>query len=267
MGASMKNEQLLRMRRTKRTQLIAFLVLLLALCAWSAAGTGFSGAALLGGVGNGARFLFDDLLPPDAASFPGLLQPALDTIYMSFVAMFIGSIIAGFLSIFAAATTSPHPSIAIGLRAFSAMFRNIPVIIWTILLVASFGLGNLVGTLSLVIVSVGMLVRCYAESLEEIDMGQVEALRAAGASYWQVIGQAVLPQFLPSFVGWSLFNLEINVRASTIVGMVGGGGLGFAIQSGIKLFQYKEVSMAVLLVLAIVLATEFLTNRIRERII
>ncbi|MDQ6420240.1 phosphonate ABC transporter, permease protein PhnE [Paenibacillus sp. LHD-117] len=262
-----KGEQLQKIRKAKRNQLILFLVLLLGLCIWSAVGTGFSGSALFGGIGDGARFLFEDLLPPDAASFPGLIQPALDTIYMSFVAMFIGSIIAGFLSIFAAATTSPHPAIQIGLRAFSAMFRNIPVIIWTILLVASFGLGNLVGTLSLVIVSVGMLIRCYAESLEEIDMGQVEALRAAGASYWQVIGQAVLPQFLPSFVGWSLFNLEVNVRASTIVGMVGGGGLGFAIQSGIKLFQYKEVSMAVLLVLVIVLATEFMTNRIRERII
>ncbi|MCR2807771.1 phosphonate ABC transporter, permease protein PhnE [Paenibacillus soyae] len=263
----MSAEQLERMKRTKRDQLILVLVLIVGLSVWSAFGTSFSLPALWGGFGDGARFLFVDLMPPDISGLPDLIGPALDTIYMSFVAMFIGSIIAGALSIFAAATTSPHPVLQVALRAFSAMFRNIPVIIWTILLVASFGLGNLVGTLSLLIVSIGMLVRCFAESLEEIDMGQVEALRAAGASYWQVIGQAVLPQFLPSFIGWSLYNLEINVRASTIVGMVGGGGLGFAIQSGIKLFQYKDVSMAVILVLVIVLATEMLTNRIRRRII
>lgn len=263
----MKAGQLQRLRKTKRNQLILFVILLAALTIWSAAGTDFTLDALWGGFGDGARFLFADLMPPDAAELPGLIQPALDTIYMSFVAMVIGSFIAAFLSIFAAATTSPHPALQIGLRAFSAMFRNIPVIIWTILLVASFGLGKLVGTLSLLIVSVGMLVRCYAESLEEIDMGQIEALRSTGASYWQIIMQAVLPQFMPSMVGWSLYNLEINVRASTIVGMVGGGGLGFTIQSGMKLFQYKEVSMAVLLVLCIVLATEFMTNRIRERII
>ncbi|CAM4393171.1 phosphonate ABC transporter, permease protein PhnE [Paenibacillus alkaliterrae] len=263
----MKGEQLQRVRRTKRNQLLLFLIILAVLTIWSAVGTDFTPGALWGGIGDGARFLFVDLMPPNVSEFPGLIQPALDTIYMSFVAMVIGSVIAGLLSIFAAATTSPHPALQIGLRAFSAMFRNIPVIIWTILLVASFGLGKLVGTLSLLIVSIGMLVRCYAESLEEIDMGQIEALRSTGASYWQIITQAVLPQFMPSLVGWSLYNLEINVRASTIVGMVGGGGLGFTIQSGMKLFQYKEVSMAVLLVLCIVLVTEFMTNRIRERII
>jgi phosphonate ABC transporter, permease protein PhnE len=265
--SELQRQQMQRIRRAKRTQTIVFFVLLAGLTLWSAAGTGFYPSALWNGIGDGARFLFVDLLPPDASKFPGLIEPALDTIYMSFVAMFVGSLIAGFLSIFAAATTSPNSALRIAMRGLSAMLRNIPVIIWTILLVASFGLGNLVGTLSLLIVSVGMLVRCYAESLEEIDMGQVEALRAAGAGYWAVLTQAVLPQFLPSFIGWSLFNLEINVRASTIVGMVGGGGLGFAIQSGIKLFQYKEVSMAVLLVLIIVLGTEFLTSRVRERLI
>lgn len=263
----MKAEQLQMIRRSKRNQLIMMVAVLAALTVWSAIGTDFTLGTLWSGIGEGTRFLFVDLMPPDAAAFPGLIEPALDTIYMSFVAMVIGAVTAGFLSIFAAVTTSPHPALQIGLRAFSAMFRNIPVIIWTILLVSSFGLGKLVGTLSLVIVSIGMLVRCFAESLEEIDMGQVEALRSTGASYTQVITQAVLPQFLPSFVGWSLYNLEINVRASTIVGMVGGGGLGFTIQSGLKLFQYKDVSMAVLLVLAIVLVTEFITNRIRERII
>lgn len=263
----MKAEQLQMIRRSKRNQLIMMVAVLTALTVWSAIGTEFTPNALWSGIGDGARFLFVDLMPPEVSTFPGLIEPALDTIYMSFVAMVIGAVVAGFLSFFAAATTSPHPALQIGLRAFSAMFRNIPVIIWTILLVASFGLGKLVGTLSLVIVSIGMLVRCFAESLEEIDMGQVEALRSTGASYTQVMTQAVLPQFLPSFIGWSLYNLEINVRASTIVGMVGGGGLGFTIQSGLKLFQYKEVSMAVMLVLLIVLATEFMTNRIRERII
>ncbi|MGO4371537.1 phosphonate ABC transporter, permease protein PhnE [Paenibacillus sp. 2TAB19] len=263
----MKAEQLQRVRRGKRNQLILFLAFLAALTVWSAIGTNFTPNALWSGIGDGARFLFVDLMPPKTAELPSLIGPALDTIYMSFVAMVIGALIASVLSIFAAATTSPHPVLQVGMRAASAMLRNVPVIIWTILLVASFGLGKLVGTMSLIIVSIGMLVRCFAESLEEIDMGQVEALRSTGASYTQVITQAVLPQFLPSLIGWSLFNLEINVRASTIVGMVGGGGLGFTIQSGLKLFQYKEVSMAVLLVLAIVLATEFLTNRIRERII
>ncbi|WP_178023785.1 phosphonate ABC transporter, permease protein PhnE [uncultured Paenibacillus sp.] len=261
------DRQLRRIRQTKRNQTIVFLVLLGGLTAWSAIGTNFNPVELWDGLGNGAKFLFVDLLPPNTSKFPGLVSPALDTIYMSFVAMVVGSLIAGFLALFAAATTSPNSALRILVRGLSALLRNIPVMIWTILFVASFGLGNLVGMMSLLLVSVGMLVRCYADSLEEIDMGQVEALRATGAGYWAVLTQAVLPQFMPSFIGWSLFNLEINVRASTIVGMVGGGGLGFAIQSGIKLFQYKEVSMGIILVLIIVLGTEFLTGRIRRRLI
>lgn len=260
-------EKQLRTKRKKRNQLIVFLSFLLALTIWSAIGTNFNPFELLGGLMEGFRFIFVDLLPPSPAQLPNLLDSALETVYMSFVAMFVGSIIAAVIALFTAATTTPIPFLSPICRAFSALLRNIPVVIWAILLVSSFGLGNMVGTLSLLIVSVGMLVRCFAESLEEIDMNQVEALRAVGASHWQIITGAVLPQFMPSFIGWSLFNLEINIRASTIVGMVGGGGLGFVIQSGIKLFQYQQVSMAIVLVLCIVLCTEWVTGKVRGRLI
>ncbi|WP_231686991.1 ABC transporter permease subunit [Bacillus sp. JCM 19034] len=171
------------------------------------------------------------------------------------------------LGFFSSSNNIPHPAVQIFMRGFSSLFRNIPVFIWAILLTASFGLGVLVGTLSLVIVSVGALTRAFAEVLEEIDMGQLEAVKATGANYFQAIAQGVIPQFLPGFFGWSLYMLEINVRASTIIGMVGGGGLGFVIQSNIKLFQYGEVCMGIILILAIVLLTEWITNQIRERII
>ncbi|MNC13884.1 Phosphate-import permease protein PhnE [compost metagenome] len=253
-------------RKMKRAQAILFFIVLLALVIWSSIGAEFSLSALFTGVGESVRFIFLDFLPPDFSSLPKLLEPAMQTIYMSVVAMVIGSIVAGLLSFFAAATTSPHPYLQVFVRAATSLFRNIPVVIWTILLVAAFGLGTIVGTMSLILISIGMLTRSFAEVLEEIDMGQVEAVRAAGGSYFQVLSQAVIPQFMPGFIGWSLYNFEINVRASTIVGMVGGGGLGFILQSNLKLFQYQKASMAVLLVLVIVLVVETITNRVRERI-
>jgi len=263
----MNAAQMLSARKMKRAQTLLFIIVLAALIVWSSIGSEFTIGALFTGVGESFRFLFVDFLPPDLSSLPQLLEPAMQTLYMSVVAMVIGSIIAGLLSFLAAATTSPHPLLQVFVRAATSLFRNIPVVIWTILLVAAFGLGTIVGTMSLILISVGMLTRSFAEVLEEIDLGQVEAVRAAGGSYFQVLSQAVIPQFLPGFIGWSLYNFEINVRASTIVGMVGGGGLGFMLQSNLKLFQYQQASMAVLLILVIVLVVETITNRIRGRII
>lgn len=251
----------------QRLQWFICIFFLLVLTIWAAMGTNFNIFILLSGIAEGFRFIAIDLLPPSPVTLPSLLNSTLDTICMSFVAMVAGSLIAAIIAMFTAVTTAPFPRLRYIFRACTALLRNIPVLIWTLILVSSFGLGNLVGILSLLIVSIGMLVRCFAESLEEIDRGQLEALKAAGATHLQVITGAVLPQFWPSFIGWSLFNLEINIRASTIVGMVGGGGLGFMIQSGIKLFQYKQVSMAIIVVILIVLTTEWVTGRVRERLI
>ncbi|MFM9282407.1 phosphonate ABC transporter, permease protein PhnE [Paenibacillus jiagnxiensis] len=263
----MSTAQMQSARKMKRAQTLLFLIVFCVLIVWSSIGSEFSLGALFTGTGDSLRFIFTDFLPPDFSVLPKLLEPAMQTLYMSVVATVIGSVVAGLLSFLAAATTTPHPFIQVFMRGVTSLFRNIPVVIWTILLVAAFGLGTIVGTMSLILISVGMLTRSYAEVLEEIDMGQVEAVRAAGGSYFQVLTQAVLPQFLPGFIGWSLYGFEINVRASTIVGMVGGGGIGFMLQSSLKLFQYQEASMAVLLVLVIVLLVEMITNRVRERII
>jgi len=254
-------------KRIKRWQTITIIALIVALTIWSAIGTNFSFYDVFSGTGLIAQFIFIDMLPPSFQATESLLQAVLETIYMGVVGMVVGALIALFLSFLAASTTTPHVVIQVIVRAFTSVLRNIPSLIWVILLVAAYGIGPTVGTLSLVIGSVGFLTRVFADTLEEIDMGQVEALQATGANYVQVLMQAVFPQFFPGFVAWSLYNLEINIRASTIIGMVGGGGIGFAIQKSIKLFQYKEVSMAVLLVLVLILFTETLTSKIREKVI
>lgn len=257
-------EQLLR-RKKRQTWMIAAAMVLIT--AWSARQTGFSFHTVFLGVEEIVRFIFIDFFPPDFTRFRHLIGPALDTIYISFVAMVVGAVLSGILAFFAASTTSPSRPLQVAVRALCSVLRNIPTLIWGILLVAAYGLGTLVGTLALIFTAIGTLTRAYAEILEEIDMGPVEAARATGASYFQVLGQAVLPQFLPGFIGWSLYKLELNVRASTLIGMVGGGGLGFAIQNGLKLFQFKEVCLAIIMVIVLIVATEWMTSKLRERII
>ncbi|SFL71061.1 phosphonate transport system permease protein [Gracilibacillus orientalis] len=254
-------------RKTKRLQTIVILVFVCGLTVWSAIGTDFSFYEVFSGIGLISNFVFLDLLPPDVSASNSLLDAILETLYMGFVGMVIGAGIALVLSFLAASTTTPHPVIQVVVRAFTSIIRNIPGLIWALILVASYGIGVTVGTLSLILGSIGFLTRVFADTLEEIDTGKIEALHATGSNYFQILAQGVFPQFLPGFVAWSLYNLELNIRASTIIGMVGGGGIGFAIQKGIKLFQYKEVSMAIILVLILILSTEFLTSKIRERII
>lgn len=260
-------DRLKDLQRQKKLQSMMIAVVIMAITIWSAIQTNFSVAELVAGGGEIFRFVLFDFLPPDFTTISKLIGPALDTIYISFVSMVIGACLSMVLAFFAAATTAPNKVIQIIVRAFSSVMRNIPTLIWAILLVFAYGLGTTVGCLALIITSIGTLTRAYAEMLEEIDMGQVEALKATGATYFQVLGQAVMPQFMPGFIGWSLYKLELNIRASTIIGMVGGGGLGFAIQKGIKLFQYQEVSLAILLVIVIVVITEWTTSKIRERIL
>ncbi|WP_404822289.1 phosphonate ABC transporter, permease protein PhnE [Paenibacillus lycopersici] len=259
--------QLQRIRRQKRVQTLTLVALIVALVVWSAVETQFSVMSLFGGFRESIKLVFGDFLPPKPEALSSLIEPALDTIYMSVVGMVVGSIIAAVLSFFAASTTTPHRSLLIAARGLASVLRNIPALIWALVLAYAYGLGTLVGTLALVIFSVGTLTRSFAEVLEEIDQGQVEAVRATGANYIKVLSQAVIPQFLPGFVAWSMYKLEINIRASTIVGMVGGGGLGFYIQNGLKLFQFKNVSMAILVMLVLILVTEFFTNKIREKVI
>ncbi|WP_233531458.1 phosphonate ABC transporter, permease protein PhnE [Paenibacillus alkalitolerans] len=260
-------DRLEELLRQKKRQTWMIVIAIVAITAWSAWETDFSFVDVFTGVEEIFRFIFIDFLPPDFSRFNQLIGPALDTIYISFVAMVVGALLSMVLAFFAAATTSPFRSVQVAVRALCSVLRNIPTLIWGILLVAAYGLGTLVGTLALIITAIGTLTRAYAEILEEIDIGQVEALKATGASYTQILGQAVFPQFMPGFIGWSLYKLELNVRASTLIGMVGGGGLGFAIQKGLKLFQFKEVSLAIIMVMVLVLMTEFITSKLRERII
>ncbi|WP_127578980.1 phosphonate ABC transporter, permease protein PhnE [Paenibacillus koleovorans] len=260
-------DRLKELQQRKKLQAWTIAACILALTVWSAVETNFSIGALSEGGSEIVRFILFDFLPPDFTTIGNLIGPALDTIYISFVAMVVGAFLSMLLAFLAAGTTSPHRLVQVAVRAFCSVMRNIPTLIWAILLVFAYGLGTTVGCMALIITSIGTLTRAYAEVLEEIDMKQVEAIRATGASTMQVLGQAVMPQFMPGFIGWSLYKLELNIRASTIIGMVGGGGLGFAIQKGIKLFQYKEVSLAILMVIVIIFVTEWTTSKIRERIL
>lgn len=234
---------------------------------WSWIGTGFSIMSFWGGLGNIFSFVFFDLLPPDLTVLKKLLGPALDTLYMSIVGVVLAmtfSIAFGFM---AASTTSIHPIAAHVFTAIISFLRSIPALILGMFLVVTFGMGTFAGALALAISGIGILGKAYKESLEEINIGQVEALKATGASWIQIAGQAIWPQFKPGFVSWTLYKMDINIREASILGMIGAGGIGYALELSMNLFRYQQAATAILFIFILIVLVEYITLKLRESIL
>ncbi|MFA9560012.1 phosphonate ABC transporter, permease protein PhnE [Evansella sp. AB-rgal1] len=241
--------------------LLAFLVV------WSWIGTNFSLSFLYTGITNITVFIFTNLLPPDFSAIPRYINPALQTLYMSYVGMVISVVLSLFFGVMAAKNTSFHPALAFASRSVITFIRAVPAIIIGMIFVVALGLGPLAGTLALGIGGVGILGKAFADILEEIDKGQVEAIRATGASWFQIMGQGVWPQFKTGFVAWSLYKMDLNIREAAVLGIIGAGGIGYTLQGNINLFQYKQASVGILMIFALILIVEFTTAKIREKIL
>ncbi|WP_084787479.1 phosphonate ABC transporter, permease protein PhnE [Anaerobacillus alkalidiazotrophicus] len=257
------------MRRKKilfKNQLFIWAIII-AMIVWGWTGTNFNLSFLYKGTTNMAVFIFTDLLPPDISAIGSYIQPALQTIYMSFVGMVFSVVLSIFFGFMAAKNTTFHPLVALVSRSIVAFIRATPALILAIILVVAFGLGTLSGTLALGISGVGILGKAFADVLEEIDQGQVDAVRATGASWFQVMGQGVWPQFKTGFVAWSLYKMDLNIREAAVLGLIGAGGIGYTLQGHINLFQYNKASVGIAMIFFLILIVEFTTAKVRERLL
>lgn len=253
----------IRYRRRARAIIAMGLVVLV----WSVEGLGLSVGQIIRGFPNIVTFIFEDLLPPDFSAWGRFFGPTFETVVMSYAGMVIGVVIAFPLGFVAADNTSPNPFLkAIG-RAIGVFLRSIPPIVWGVLVVAAVGLGPFAGTLALAAGSAGMLIKSYADAIEEIDPGQIEAVRATGAKGLQVLSKGVIPQFMPAFISWSLYRFDLNIRSAAVLGLVGAGGVGYVLDTTTSLFQYQQSMVGILMILALLLAVEYLTAWLRKKVI
>ena len=258
----------LRAEETRQNRLTAMaLVVVTAAIAWSAWGSGFSLLALVRGLPNIASFFWYDLMPPNPAAFTRYLYPAFETLMMAYLAAVAAAVLSIGLGVLGARTLMPWAWVRGTSRAFVTFLRAVPDVVWGVLLVGIVGLGPFAGVIALTFGAIGMLGRNFADALEDIETGQLEALRATGASPFQVFVQAVWPQFLPAFITWSFYRFDLNIRSAAIVGMIGGGGIGFTLQTNLRLFQYNDAALGILFIFAMIMAIEFATERLRDRII
>lgn len=248
----------------------AFLIAALVLFAVCSFLTQFNVMTLISNSGEFWEFISEDFLPPalpKASRIPGVLSSVLVTLALAMSSTTIAAILAFFVALFGSEKVSPFPKFAKVVRGFATFLRNIPALVWAFILFSSLGIGTGVGFIALCITSFAFMVRAFVETMEDVSQDCVESLEAVGASFPQRVAQAILPSCLSGFLSWFLYCVEVNIRASTIVGMVGGGGVGLTLFSYIKNFQYDVALSIILLVAVMVIVVDQITNKLRKEIL
>ena len=205
------------------------------------------------------------MFPPDFSRWQLLLDGMLESLQMAIFATGVGCALSVPVAIGAARNLAPPP-VYLLFRAYIAIVRTLPEVLIAIFLVKAFGFGAFAGMLTLTIASTGFVGKLLAEAIEDIDRGQVEAVRATGGGWLKVLIYGVQPQTLPRYVGLCIYRLDINLRESTILGIVGAGGIGATLYNSFGRYEY-DFSLAILLsIIAVVLVAEWASGAIRARI-
>jgi phosphonate transport system permease protein len=163
--------------------------------------------------------------------------------------------------------TTPGARTIIFTRSLLNVIRAIPDILYALIFVAAVGVGPLPGVLALVVFNIAIVAKLLSETVDGVDTGPTEAARASGGNRMQVTRWAVLPQVLPHYVAYSLYTFELNIRASTVLGIVGAGGIGRTLLAQYKLFNWSNVSVMVIELFVFVLAIELVSIWLRRRLV
>ncbi|MFD4440534.1 phosphonate ABC transporter, permease protein PhnE [Nocardia sp. NPDC058519] len=212
--------------------------------------------------------VFGRMIPPDFDALGAdLFEAAAQTIAIGVVATAIGIVFSLPVGILAARNVTPNAATYWVARAWILLVRAVPELILAVVFVAALGLGPVAGTCALAIGSIGFLAKLVADAIEEIEPGPMEAVRSIGGGWWKTLFAAVLPQSIPAIVGAGLYLLDVNVRTSTILGIVGAGGIGFLLFESIRTINFDVAGAIVIVIFVIVYAIERLSGWIRSRLV
>ena len=207
------------------------------------------------------------MLRPDWSYSTIIVESLLQTIQMAIVGTTFGALIALPFSLLAARNILTIPWLSGIFRFLLNIVRTIPDLMLAALFVAVVGIGPVAGVTSISIFSFGMITKLFYESIETIEAGPIEAVTASGGSKLAIIRYAVLPQVTSHFLSYLLYAFEINVRASTILGYIGAGGIGVFLQRSLSQFRYDQTAIIVLAIFIVVLLIDTISNRVRERLL
>ena len=206
------------------------------------------------------------MLPPNFSDFNSLAFSMIETIEIAILGTFIAIVLSIPLALLSARNIAPNIIIFFIARTITVFFRAIPEFIIAMILVIAIGFGAMPGVLALGIHTMGFLAKFYAEDIEHINKGPIEALESSGASKGQIISFAIIPQIIPSFIANNLYILDRNVRMATMLGIVGAGGIGYELQSAFRMFEYPKVSAIIIIIFITILIIDNISSLIRSKI-
>jgi phosphonate transport system permease protein len=210
--------------------------------------------------------ILNRMLPPDFSNLKKLIYSMLETIEIAFLGTFIAIALSIPVGLFSAKNLAPNYAVFLVARTITIFFRAIPEFIIAMILVIAIGFGAMPGVLALGIHTMGFLAKFYAEDIEHINKGPIEALKASGASKGQIISFAVIPQIIPSFIANNLYILDRNIRMATMLGIVGAGGIGYELQSSFRMFEYQKVSAIIIIIFITIFIIDHLSSFIRSKV-
>ncbi len=217
----------------------------------------------------GAPWMWDfvrRMVPPDLRVLPAALVGAVATIEIALLGTGLAAALAVPLGFLSARNVAP-PTLYYGVRTALNFFRSIDTLVYALLFVAAVGLGPFPGMLAVVAYTTTSLAKLYSETIEGIEPGPVDAIRATGATRLQVLRFGILPQVLPLFLSYVLYRFESNVRAATVLGFVGAGGIGLYLQTYLRMIDYPAASTVLLVTVVMVMLVDFASARIRARLV
>ncbi|MFN7224575.1 MAG: phosphonate ABC transporter, permease protein PhnE [Paracoccaceae bacterium] len=211
----------------------------------------------------GLRFINGFLQPDFTSRWRDISNGLVESLTMTLTSTVVGVAISVPIGIGAARNLAPA-WIYYVCRSIIAVSRSVQEIIIAIFLVAMFGFGPFAGFLTLSFATIGFISKLLAEDIEDIDEAQAEAIRATGASWWQLVHYAIQPQVMPRLIGLSLYRLDINFRESAVIGIVGAGGIGATLNTAIDRYEYDSAGAILLIIIAIVMVAEYSSSYLRK---
>jgi phosphonate transport system permease protein len=231
---------------------------------WSVSSLNVDMRRTLAGFGR-AVDLFMRMIPPDFTRWELLVKGMTESLQMAFAATLVGVVLSVPLGIAAARNLAPRP-VYLAARGIIVVGRTFHEVIIAIFFVKLFGFGPVAGLLTLALSSIIFLAKMLAEDIENIRSGPIEAVRATGAGFWQVVAYAVVPQVLTRSVGTAIYRLDANVRHSTVVGIVGAGGIGHTLSASFSRYDYDFAAAILLGIIALVALGEWFSDWVRRRL-
>ena len=232
---------------------------------WSAVATEVS----LGRMVEGLPYMWDfvrRMVPPDLSVLGNAVRGAIETAQIAIVGTAVAAVLALPVG-FAAARNAAPRWLFYSSRLLLNAFRAVDTLVYALFFVAAVGLGPFPGVLAVIVYTATVLAKLYSEAIEAIEPGPVEAVRATGATRLQVLRWGVLPQLAPQFLSFTLYRFETNIRAAAILGFVGAGGIGFYVQTYLRLLNYPAAASVLLVLVALVMVVDFASSRLRARLV